>query len=204
MNAASRARAWRVALALAAIALLVGCANHVVPPVDVRDPAFVFVLDHGRHTSLVVSTPEGGLVRYAYGDWRFYAKRETGLGRAIAALLWQTPGALGRRELRGPPTAEAVRARIPLVIVNLYGIEVEQARVEALRKELDAIFAAAEQPLDTPETDLIFVPHPRAYTLSHNSNTAVAGWLTQLGCEVRGPAINARWRIDEPTTGESR
>lgn len=202
MNAVSIARAWRVASTLTAIVLLASCTNHVVPPVEVQDPAKVFVLDHGRHTSLVVSTPEGKLVRFAYGDWRFYAERETGLGHAIAALWWQTPGALGRRELRGPPTAEAVRARIPLVIVNLYGIEVERARVEALRVELDAIFFAADLVLDTPETDLIFVPHPRAYTLRHNSNTAIAGWLAQLGCEVRGPAIIARWRIHEPTTGE--
>lgn len=189
--------AWRVAMALAATALLVGCANHVVPPAEVEEPTRVFLLDHGRHTSLVVSTPEGGLVRYAYGDWRFYAERKTGLRHATAALLWRTPGALGRRELRGPPTAEAVRARIPLVIVNLYALDVEQASVAALRDELDAMFSTAEQTVDTPETDLIFVPHPRAYTLRHNSNTAIAGWLTQLGCEVRGPAIIARWRIEQ-------
>lgn len=89
-----------------------------------------------------------------------------------------------------PPTSHRFRGR--------------RARIEALRASLDAIFAAAEQALDTSETDLIFVPHPRAYTLRHISNTAVAGWLTQLGCEVRAPAIIARWRIHEPTTGESR
>jgi len=193
-----------IGLLLAALALLGGCTTQILPPRDVTDPARVFVLDHGRHTSLVLPTPEGGLVRYAYGDWRYYAERETGLGHAVAALLWSTPGALGRRHLAGPPTAAMVRARVPLVIEMLYEIEVERARVEALRAELDAIFAAAGRELDTPETDLIFVPHPRAYNLRHNSNTAIAAWLVRLGCETRGPAILANWRISQPATGETR
>jgi len=193
-----------VGLLLAALLFLGGCVTRVVPPVDVREPAKVFMLDHGRHTSLVVSTPEGGLVRYAYGDWRYYAERQTGPGHAIAALLWSTPGALGRRPLPGPPDSASVRRQVPLVIKALYVIEVEQARIEDLRAELDAIFATAERVLETPETDLVFVPHPRDYNLRHNSNTAIAGWLRKLGCETRGPAILARWRIDAPTTGATR
>jgi hypothetical protein len=193
-----------IVLLMLASGLLAGCATHVTPPPKPQDPALVFVLDHGRHTSLVVSTPDGALVRYAYGDWRYYAERLTGPGHAVAALLWSTEGALGRRELPGPATVAAVRNQVPLVIDSLYEIEVERARVEALRAQLDAIFEAAGQPRETPETHLFFVPHPRAYTLRHNSNTAIAGWLEQLGCEVRGAAILANWRIDETTTGETR
>jgi hypothetical protein len=191
-------------LLLLASGLLAGCVTHITPPPKPQEPALVFVLDHGRHTSLVVSTPDGALVRYAYGDWRYYAERLTGPGHAIAALLWSTEGALGRRDLPGPATASVVRSQVPLVIVSLYEIEVERARIEALRAQLDAIFAAAEQPRDTPETHLFFVPHPRAYTLRHNSNTAIAGWLEQLGCEIRGPAILANWRIHETATGEAK
>jgi hypothetical protein len=192
-----------VALALVLLALC-GCATHVTPPAEVQAPAKVFVLDHGRHTSLVVSTPEDGLVRYAYGDWRFYAERETGIVRAIAALLWSTPAALGRRELEGPASADIVRARVPLRIETLYEIEVERERVEILRAELDAIFAEADEVRETPETHLFFAPHPRAYNLRHNSNTAIASWLERLGCETRGPALLARWAFDQPTTGETK
>lgn len=193
-----------IVLLLLASGLLAGCVTHVTPPPKPQDPALVFVLDHGRHTSLVVSTPDGALVRYAYGDWRYYAERLTGPGHAIAALLWSTEGALGRRELQGPATGAAVRNQVPLVIESLYEIVVERARIEALRAHLDAIFEAAERPRDTPEMHLFFVPHPRAYTLRHNSNTAIAGWLEQLGCEIRGPALLANWRIDETMTGETK
>lgn len=197
-------RAQRIGLFLLLLVFLGGCATRIVPPNDLQDPALVYLLDHGRHTSLVVSTPEGTLVRYAYGDWRFYAERLTGPGHAIAALLWNTEGALGRRALPGPVTAAAVRSQVPLVIVSLHEVKVERVRVEALRAQLDEIFDAAEQVRDTPETHLSFVRHPRAYNLRHNSNTAIAGWLEQLGCEVRGPAILASWRIEETTTGAAR
>jgi len=197
-------RTRSIGLLLGAMILLGGCSTTVVPPAKLDEPARVFLLDHGRHTSLVLSTPEDGLVRYAYGDWRFYAERQTGPGHAIAALLWRTPGALGRRELKGPVTAAGVRTRVPLVIEALYEIEVERTRVDALRADLDAIFNAAEEPLDTPEVDLFFAPHPRYYNLRHNSNTVVADWLEQLGCEIKGPAILARWRIREPQSGGTR
>lgn len=178
---------------------LSGCGpTQVVPPAGLEQPAEIFVLDHGRHTSLVVSTPEGAMVRYAYGDWRFYAERLTGPGHALAALLWSTPGALGRRQLAGPPTPFEVRLQVPLVIVELHRIHVERARVEVLRARLDAIFDAAEVQLDVPEVLLVFVPHPRPYNLVHNSNRAIADWLVELGCEIDGRPILARWRFEAP------
>ena len=189
----------RFGLFLVALVSLAGCATQVTPPPAVQQPGKVFLLDHGRHTSLVLSTPAGELVRYAYGDWRFYAERKTGPGYAIAALLWSTPGGLGRRRLPGPPEATSVRAQVPLLIENLYEIEVERALIEALRAELDALFEAPVRRLETPVADLVFVPHPRDYNLRHNSTTVIAAWLEQLGCEVSGPALLARWQIDQPT-----
>jgi hypothetical protein len=191
-----RMRSSGTFLAILALSLLCGCAIQVTPPAGVEEPATVFMLDHGRHTSLVVSTPEGGLVRYAYGDWRYYAERLTGPGHAIAALLVSTPGALGRRNLPGPPSPEAVHRQVPVVIDHLYPLQVERARVEALRRRLDAIVATAERELESPDADLVFVPHPSDYNLVHNSNRAIADWLVELGCEVRGRPLLARWRID--------
>jgi hypothetical protein len=187
-------------LLLMLLPLAGGCgATTVLPPAEPVEPAPVFILDHGRHTSLVVSTPEGDLVRYAYGDWRYYAERETGIGRAIAALFWSTRGALGRRHLEGPPTEEQVRDQIPLLIEGLYRLEVERARIEALRARLDAIFDAAERELYSPDTFLIFVEHPRNYTLRHNSNRVIGDWLEELGCEVYGQRLFANWQV-EPVT----
>lgn len=190
-----------IVLCLLACVALSGCANRVVPPSAIAEPGKVFIIDHGRHTSLVISTPEGALVRFAYGDWRFYAERETGIGHAIAALLWSTPGALGRRNLPGPPDYDTVRSQVLVEIETIYELEAERARIEALRASLDEIFATAERSLDTPETDLVFVPHPVDYRLRHNSNTVVGLWLEALGCELNRRPIFARWRIEEAMGG---
>jgi len=40
-----------------------------------------------------------------------------------------------------------------------------------------------------------FVPHPHNYTYFHNSNHVTAGWLRELGCDVRGPAVDSRWEV---------
>jgi hypothetical protein len=193
----------RIAMLILCLVALGGCATRVTPPSAPENPGTIFLLDHGRHTSLVVSTPEGSLVRYAYGDWRYYAERQTGFGSAVAALLWSTPGALGRRALPGPPTADAVREQVPLAIEALFEIEVERSRIELLRAALDAIVLSAERQLETPETFLTFVPYPRDYNLRHNSNSMIAAWLEELGCEVSGIRVRANWRVDSATTGDA-
>lgn len=63
----------------------------------------------------------------------------------------------------------------------------------------DAANFPGRQKLETPEADLVFMPYPRDYKLRHNSTTVIAAWLEQLGCEVSGPTLLARWRIDQPT-----
>jgi hypothetical protein len=185
-------------LGLLGLCLLAGCSITVIPPPDPVEPAPVFILDHGRHTSLVLSTPEGNMVRYAYGDWRYYAERETGITRALVALFWPTRGALGHGELEGPPTIEQVRSEVPLMIANLHRIEVDRERIERLRGRLDSIFDAAERELYSPDTFLLFVEHPKEYTLRNNSNRAIAEWLEELGCEVQGLRLLANWRIEGP------
>jgi hypothetical protein len=191
-------RAARAATLLLVLLLLTGCGTtRIVPPPDPRDPVSVFVLDHGRHTSLVLPAPDGSLRRYAYGDWRFYAERDTGAASALAALLWPTPGALGYRDLPGPATAEAVRAQVGVMIVELHSLNVERERVDRLRTRLDARIAGAQRRLDTPEVDLVFIPYPTGYHLGHNSNQMLADWLVELGCEVSRRPVRAGWRIGE-------
>jgi hypothetical protein len=185
-------------LLLLVTGLMAGCGTtRIVPPLDPHDPVPVFVLDHGRHTSLVLPAPDGSLHRYAYGDWRYYAERDTGMASGLAALLWPTQGALGHRVLPGPATAEAVRSQVRVVIVELHDLRVERQRVERLRARLDALFAQAQQRLDTPEVDLVFVPYPHDYSLGHNSNQMLADWLVELGCEVSRRPVLAGWRVQE-------
>lgn len=185
----------RAAVAIIFAALLAGCAHTVEPPRDVAEPVPVFLLDHGRHASIVLPRSDG-LVRYAYGEWEWYALDRTGPLRALDTLLLPTPAALGRRILPGPPTLEAVRTQVRVPIEHAWRIEVERARARALDDSLTALFEDnLETRVEQSRYDLELVRHPDAYSLGHNSNHVVADWLRALGCRVdtRGPG--SAWRL---------
>ena len=191
-----RSRVPGVLLLVVVLWLLAGCGTTVViPPESPADPVPVFLLDHGRHTSLVLPAPDGSMTRYAYGDWRFYAERETGMTRAVAAVLWPTDSALGRRHLSGPSTEAAVLAQVRVGVREIHALSVESARAEALRRRLDEVFDV-ERVRETPEVDLSFVPYPLAYSLRHNSNAVIADWLVELGAGVNRRPIWAGWRVE--------
>lgn len=190
-----RAAAPGAAVALALAALLAGCAHTVEPPRNVVEPVPVFLLDHGRHASIVLPRGEGG-VRYAYGDWAWYALDRTGPLRALDTLLLRTPGTLGRRTLPGPPTLDAVRLQVRVPIEHAWRIEVERARARALDDALTARFAeGVARRVQSPLYDLEFVPDPAPYSIGHNSNHVVAEWLRALGCRVRMRGPWSAWRV---------
>jgi hypothetical protein len=73
---------------------------------------------------------------------------------------------------------------------------VDASAVQLLVGRLDRIYQEnhAER-VDNAAYDLVFVPYPEPYSMFHNSNQVVAGWLEQLGCRVDGPALFAVWRL---------
>lgn len=192
-------RSGLLGLATLALMLLVsGCAGVVTrpegePPADARP---VLLLDHGRHSSLVLTRSDHSLVRYLYGDWRWYAERDTGVLRVLPTLFAPTLSALGRRELSGPPGEDSVRRQIPVHIQRVHVLAASAERIDALDLRLSAQFAArAEALLFNPDYDLEFIPGPRPYTLFDNSNHMVADWLEELGIVVRGNPVFGRWRV---------
>jgi hypothetical protein len=189
---------------MAALLLLAGCATVVVAPARPEDPVTVFLLDHGGHASLVLPAEKGRLVRYAYGDFRWYALGETGPGTGLAALAGGTPAALGRRELRGPAEARALRAQVREGTQQLHELRVARAASERLRAELDELHAANRASLVYSATyDLEFVRHPVPYSAEHNSNVVMARWLEALGCEVRGAGLITNWSVRTPPGGST-
>lgn len=186
--------------AAACLVFTAGCAGTttIIPPPAPREPAAVFVLDHGRHTTLVLPHPDG-IVRYAYGDWKWYAEVETGLLRGSSAVLWPTQAALGRRLMAAPATETGVRQGVEVGIEQLHPLQVEATDAEALRKDLEALFRAnLESRIENRAYHLEFVHHPDPYTAFHNSNHKVAEWLERMGCQVRGSAFRADWRVAAP------
>jgi hypothetical protein len=94
---------WRgrcPALAVTAPLWLFGCGATVYPPRHVPAPSQVGVLDHDRHSSLILQIPDG-MVRYFYGDWQWYALRQTGPLEGISALF--RPSKAARSAARSCP-----------------------------------------------------------------------------------------------------
>lgn len=173
-----------------------GCAVQLEPPRQLNEPEPVFLLDHGRHSSLVLPAEGSGLARYSYGDWQYYALGRTGLSSGFSALFGNTQAALGRRELQGARTAANVRSQVRIGIEQLIELRAEASDVLRLREELDDLYQTAlPARVYNAQMDLDFVPHPEPYTLSHNSNLMVAKWLEALGCRVRGRPILSNWRV---------
>jgi hypothetical protein len=168
----------------------------IVQPPALVNPRPVILLDHGRHSSLVLPAADSGVVCYAYGEWRWYAERKTGVLRAVAAILWPTRGALGRRLLAVEADAAAVGRALAVGVEHLYVLEAEADAVNALRTRLDSLFEERRETLLYNEAyDLEFVHHPRPYWLFRTSNQMVAGWLEELGFRVHGPALLSRWEV---------
>jgi hypothetical protein len=175
-----------------------GCTNTVVPPAGPAQPGAVFLLDHGRHASLVLER-ENGISRYSYGHWGWYVENRTGPLRASGTLFGSSDAGLGRRHLPGPADLDNVRRRVRVPIREAWRIEVSAGRSNDLGDRLDGFFSDhADSHTENPLYDLEFVRHPDPYHAGHNSNHMVARWLRELGCEVRMHGPFSMWTVIPP------
>ncbi len=196
---AGRARFRRsILLVFASLLVQTGCTATVHPPAAVDEPARIAILDHGRHTSLVLEEPDGAVVLYAYGDWEWFALGKTGPREASAALLWPSRAALGRRHLLGPLTAQTLLEQVCVPLTDIIILEVERRRLDELAARLSTILRAnISSQVHNDVHDLDFVHHPEPYSaVFHNSNDVVADWLGELGYRVTRPFFFFDWKLD--------
>lgn len=195
---------WLVAILLTLLSS--GCVGHVVPPGrhTLEEPVEVYLLDHGRHSSLVLPRGQGGFVRYSYGDWRWYVEGCRHFAVGAAAMLWPTEAGLGRGIYPDIEPPERFRRLAPEGLVEIHTLPAEASRVRRLQKHLDGYFErAGSPPVSSEEYGLEFVRHPRDYSATHQSNLVVARWLRELGFEVRGVPWFSLWRVDAPSSRRS-
>lgn len=176
--------------------VLAGCANSITlpePPAEVRE---IYVLDLGRHSRLAFGRSGGGVVEYAFGEWRWYALLEDAWWRLPAVLLWPTEGTLGRRHWPGPGGEARLR--------NAYGdgavleLSADRGKADALLARLDEAFERrSDRVVHNRRYGLDFVPLDRDYWLFNNSNHAVRGWLLAAGFDVKGSGMCASWKLVE-------
>lgn len=190
-------RALAIALATAAATLLCGCRVVIRPPAHVVDPVQVFVLDHGRHSALVLPTSDGGAMQWAWGEWQWYALDRTQWWRTPAVVLWPTRATLGRAPVGEPLDAASLARRLYAEAVHV--VVVERAAALALEAQLEARFAAgAAEQLYSPLYHLEFAPDDeRSYWIVHHCNSETKDWLRALGCTVSGAALFADFTVVE-------
>ena len=168
----------------------------LIPSSSAADPRSVFVIDHGTHSSLAIETNSGEMLRFAFGDMRYYAKRDTSISSGASALFWPTPSTLGRGELLGPASVENLESQLRVVVEVSYQLEVPGIRADELISKLDAIHVAGEQHhIAVPAYGLVFAPHPDSYFWANNSSSVIAGWLRELKVGVFGWGLIASWRV---------
>lgn len=184
-----------VGIAAAVLALPLACTTVVRAPSSASQTAPVFLISEAKTSSLALPQPGGGFVRYAYGDWNWYALRNQSVFDGLAALFWPTPGALGRVVMDTAATPDAMRRAIGSD--EVYLLEVDRAASDRLLARLEDAHARGRRLGPVVESyGLIFVPDPQKYTYFTNSNHRTAAWLRELGCEVRGPSFYSRWRVE--------
>ena len=175
-----------------------GCTTSLGEPESPLDPRTVLVIDHGRHSSIAIETASGSLVRYSYGDKRYYQDQDTSLASGAAALLWPTPAVLGRAALAGEATPESLETQLVVGIEEILVLPVEGSAADDLMADLDALHREGHaEHLFVPAYGLVFAPHPKDYVWWHNSSTMIATWLEEMGVEVRGPGLLASWEVVE-------
>lgn len=184
--------------ALAVLVLLCGgCATRVTPPAQLRDPVTVYVVDYGRHSSIILPTGGPRMMEYTYGDWEMYANNHYRWYSGWIKLLISEKGALGRRAIEYTDNEQWMRMRI--WAKRLMKVEVERAKAAELLLDLERAYdrRIATMIVNVP-IETHFVRHDSRYWLMHTCNQVTADWLRKLGCEVRGAAILSNFRIEPP------
>lgn len=185
-----------IALVCAGAIAFSGCVNTIHAPGEPAEARMLYLLDLGRHTRVAFGRGNGEFVEYGYGEWLWYAKGEDGWWRVPSVILWPGRGTLGRHEWRGPLAKKRLLRKY--AGLEVLALPAEEDRVAALVGELDRAFQdRAEELVRNERYGLDFVPYGRDYWLFHNSNHAVKDWLEAVGYEVSGPALLARWQLEE-------
>ena len=182
-----------------------GCTTTVTPPRNPPDPVSVYLADYGRHSSLLLPDPRGHLTEYAFGDWDWFALRHTSSGDGVRALLFSRYATLGRRQLGVDDRDDAGDISKATQAAKVEQLQVSRSRVDTLLRRLDSFYDAH---IDTvtysPASNLWFVCYQGDYSACHNCNHATAGWLRELGCDVRGPVMLSKFVARAPSPAPSR
>lgn len=184
------------AIALLFAITVIGCGGaRITPPTSPADPVCAFVVDYGRHSSVMLPSPsDGKLHEYAFGDFDWFALNHNKWHDALDALFASDGAALGHRTLQPmedpEKLAEAAKAKH---VLQFY---VERKRAARLLERPDARYRKhLPTQVFNRESSLYFVRDEERYTWANNCNHLTARWLEAPGCNVRGSRITSKFRF---------
>ena len=195
-NSGSKRTLRSVLLLFFAGLCLGGCQHVIDPPPAVADPVRVFVVDYGRHASLVLPKKDSSLVEWSWGDWNWYALERTGAAEGLQALFASPRSTLARRELAPVRDAQELAARVGAE--EVLGLDVERERAVALQRRLEARWLRRRHEAVRHPNGRVFVPDDARYSLSNNSVHELSRWLEALGADVSGSGVVANFKLGDP------
>ena len=183
---------WPTTIAILVIMLLqLGCATKIKCP-KADGGKKVVLVDHGYHPSLILPLDSQQSVRYAYGNWNYYALEKNGLWDGARALFWPSPSGLGRKVFVGKASS------VPEGYEQMHELEIQPEKVQNFIAKIEALYQENLQSRHINHTyGLEFVHHPESYWIFHNSNQVMGEWLVELGCEVTGSRLFSNWLIEQ-------
>ncbi len=189
----------RRALLLSLLTGLGACVAQAYPPAAPAEAVPVYLLHQGAHTGVILpaaADAEGAWVEYAFGNWAWYGEQRGGTINGLYALTVPNDAALGRRYAdEAPENDPMLRARG----ASVESFQAERARVEALRRALDAEFAASPiEPRLLERNGLWIAKAQTPYALDSNCADTTVAWLRALGCEVITAGITRGIELHQP------
>lgn len=191
-------------LSLVVLALQ-ACGSTIRAPEEVADPASVFLLDHGIHSSVLFPRDSGDVIAFCFSSYDFAAKDNDGALNGPLVLLASSEGTLGRRVFACPDPTPSSITRAFMIGETYYRIDscheivVEHAARERVLSDLESIWTSEQASrVDNAKRRFSFVRVPARYGLFHTCNHASVQLLREMGCGVSGIGIAADFDVRTP------
>jgi hypothetical protein len=173
-----------------------GCATTITPPRNVADPTPIYLIDYGRHSSIMFRVANDEVREYCFGDYDWAAMNRNAPPDAIRALFNSAGSTLGRKPAEFGGDADQIKSAIGAD--DVFRLTVSREKADALLHRLDSIFDSRLNTLTfNASWGMWFVRTPDRYSALHNCNHVTNRWLNSMGVRTRGSTAFARFKIAE-------
>ena len=173
-----------------------GCATTITPPRNVTDSTPIYLIDYGRHSSIMFRVGGDDVREYCFGDYDWFAINRNTRRDALRALFNSAGSTLGRRPAQFADDVTQIKKGTNAP--HVYRLVVSGEKADELVRHLDAVFDGRLGTLTyNPLSGVWFVRTKDRYSAFHNCNHVTNRWLERLGVKTRGAKMFARFNVEE-------